>query len=544
MSNLSLLSVITLLLFLSSQTAQYPAAKDQHPHVTDAHSRGIPENDRAKQESKTVVHGIILAECNPEDHTAMRDELQRTIAPSREEAGNVYYHLYEHATKPGHFLYAEAYKDMEALTSHIKTNPVVDEVFRKKPYAKHLLTKLQLEGPFIEVPAGYQSDEYEMVFQWENDCPRDRLWEKVGNFNSSGWLYAGPQAKYLAPNIKQYIFDDGTVFTITQEDQGDYWFYQSATGLKFSTYRANVSLVVSPTDPTKTMVHYRAWVRPMEGQTIEQARDYLKDDFFTHRIPYYAPSFGCRTPAEKAATSLKSLLSDLYKAIEAKDVESALKVFSSDAQVSDPKTGKFSHTPKEYLTQLLRESDGNPASSVRIVNPIPPYIVGSVAAVVEDYLFSNIKTSSSLHTQLVLYNIHEDKINKVEVFQKDVVNSGLFNTGLFEHVDSNLKKYYAAVNSRSKTELQNLYASQYVIHDPVGAEPKSIDAAYGPAFAATKFHLTPTRVYSSYSARAVLVFGEFAANGKEFNVSPIQVFHFDRYSKIVSFDAYFVARSR
>jgi len=281
------------------------------------------------------------------------------------------------------------------------------------------------------------------------------------------------------------------------------------------------------------MVHYRAWVKPMEGQTIEQARDYLKDDFFTHRIPYYAPSFGCKTPAENATALLKALLADLYKALEAKDVESALKVFSTDAKVSDPKTGKFTRSPKEYLTQLLHNTDGRPESSVRVVNPVSPQIIGaaSVATAVEDYVFSNVKAPSALYTHIVVYHLKEDKINKVEVFEKEVLNS---------RQDKNLKNYYAAVNTNKKSEVKKFYASEHVISDPVGIPPRTFDSVYDKAFSAKKFQITPTRFYYAHDAIATLIFGEFDYEGRQFTSTPIQIFHFDSQSKLVSFDAYFV----
>jgi len=192
------------------------------------------------------------------------------------------------------------------------------------------------------------------------------------------------------------------------------------------------------------------------------------------------------------------------------------------------------------LTELLGHNDGLPHSIIKVVTPAAPHVIGasSVAAVVEDYVFSNIKSQVSFLSQIALYHVNEEgKLNKVEIFQQQPIDSGFFS-----NLDKTLKQYYEAVNSNKKSNVKPFYASNHVIHDPVGIDARTFDAVYDKAFSAHKFHITAGRVYSSLSGRAILTFGEFDYNGKQFTSSPIQVFHFDSHSKIVSFDAYFVAR--
>jgi hypothetical protein len=240
---------------------------------------------------------------------------------------------------------------------------------------------------------------------------------------------------------------------------------------------------------------------------------------------------------EKVNNNLKARISELHQAIRSRDIDAALKVFASDAKISDPKTGQFSRTPQEYLTELLKHGDGVAESLVDVVSPVFHYIGDAgLAPVVEDFVFSNAKSPRADLSQIVIYYINNDaKINKAEVFQQEAVDHGKGN------LTKAMNNYYKEVNHGTKASVRELYAEDFKIFDPVGIPNRTFDSVYDTVFSAKSFHLTVSRIYSAFNSRCNLVYGEFVDDENiSFHANPIQRFQFDEHEKIVEFRAHFL----
>ncbi len=84
---------------------------------------------------QNIVYIFATLTAAPGQDTALRLILEDLVAATRQEPGNLHYHLYEAAEAPGTFLIYEAYKDQAAVDAHMAS--------------PHLQAALAAAGPLL-----------------------------------------------------------------------------------------------------------------------------------------------------------------------------------------------------------------------------------------------------------------------------------------------------------------------------------------------------------------------------------------------------------
>ncbi len=94
--------------------------------ATDAHGILVELRDPSPLTAFTFVHG------QPGQADSLRAHLLSLAAPTRAEAGNLHYDLYQSVEHPDDFLRYEVWRDRAALESHKQTPPLRDSFARRQ----------------------------------------------------------------------------------------------------------------------------------------------------------------------------------------------------------------------------------------------------------------------------------------------------------------------------------------------------------------------------------------------------------------------------
>jgi len=97
---------------------------------TDAHGI-LVELKTAGAAAGDVLTAVTFIQGKPEMETEVKRELQSLTAPTRAEAGNLGYDLYQSADRPGEFMRLEVWRNADALELH-KASPYLKASFERR----------------------------------------------------------------------------------------------------------------------------------------------------------------------------------------------------------------------------------------------------------------------------------------------------------------------------------------------------------------------------------------------------------------------------